>query len=253
MSDWSTIKVEKQLCEHIAGKRGYPGKYKIAMPKDGEYAEYHILHSENMCADRPNYCAVMFPEDFVFQLIKTEREQGQRFPRIKLSASEFQKVFAAMNKHLDRKDGDMWLAEVTDYAYRGQIEINREKRYAVGAVEGKWLYLNADDKRRISANGVELIRPLDKKDIEKFKLISQEYQFCLERIESIKEYQNHFFRELRLRSFKGSERIAIAEEHLSDVVSDELAIAESALLKQEERFEKFAQKDKNKENSDNGK
>ena len=106
---WKSFDVPASL---IGEKRTNASAYvityqtEVLLPKDGQYAGYCFLHPSKLVSERAGGVAsITYNDDFVFELIKKDREQGKRYRRYKLQAPELPALYEdAVRKVLSRRE-----------------------------------------------------------------------------------------------------------------------------------------------------
>lgn len=155
------IKVAKKYCEYKESP--YTCVYTIKMPNKSKYKGYSVDVSIYIVYDNDYFYVIKKPNknDYIFKLVKTsDREEGKRYSRPKLTWDEFVEEMQAYDKEIDIADSPKALVSFWRYTYdRWGHEEEREKEYCVGCIKGKWFIEEDGYKRhRLSADGVTLLR-----------------------------------------------------------------------------------------------
>lgn len=157
-----SIKVAKSLCKEEDGNQFHSAQLIVQMPKTSQYSDYHFKVYYYYEIGN-TYCELLEPKDttaFTYELIKTEREEGKRYRRPRLYWKDLKQEFEQHQQLFDKSALPKALAFVYDYQYKGSLELMKNGRFVVGAVDDKWFWVGVDDRRRISAKNFKLISNL---------------------------------------------------------------------------------------------
>ena len=155
------IKVAKKYCEYKESP--YTCVYTIKMPNKSKYKGYSVDLTPYIVYDHDYFYEIVKPNknDYIFKLVKTsDREEGKRYSRPKLTWDEFVEEMQAYDKEIDIGDSPKALVCSWSYSYnKWGHEEGREQEYHVGCIKGKWFIEEDTYKRhRLSADGVTLLR-----------------------------------------------------------------------------------------------
>ncbi len=160
------FKIARSRCKVVPGNEYCGESLRVRLPRESQYFGYEVsiycYESENIFfeAYRPR------EENWVFELIKSDREKGKRYKRYRLTWDELAKEFEEHQKQFDKSKCPKGLAYVYDYDYRGGVERDRFGKYAVGAVDGNWFWINEYERRLMPAKNFRLIGMLSSSEIE---------------------------------------------------------------------------------------
>lgn len=225
------IKIDKSLCKDNNNKF-YP-KVIVELPEQSSFAGYYFELSNIVVRTNYNQICKPYKSDFVFKLIKQEREPGQRYSRPALSWEALCREFEEHQKQFDKSSLPKALAYVNDYNYRNGIEWSRAGNFVIGAIEGAWFWKDEDDKRRVSAKNFKLIAFLPEeealvvsKKIERLEeIVSKLYSITSsnnikDQIDSFLQYGIKKLPELQVQAELMKSSIIALEESLKKEATD---------------------------------
>lgn len=164
------IKIAKKHC--MFQENAYSSSYFIQLPKTSQYKGYTVTVPTHIVTEHGEFYAIVRPwkEDFTFTLVKTEREEGKRYTRPKLSFDELAQEMKEYDDVFDLSKMTRALAKFNEYAYnRYGVEEGRETRFYVGYVKGKWFYEDNYERHLISAKHFTLLKgDLTEKEVETY-------------------------------------------------------------------------------------
>ena len=153
------IKIAKKHCTYQ--ENAYSSSYSIPLPKTSQYKGYTVTVPPHIVGEHGEFYAIVRPwkEDFTFTLVKTEREYGKRYARPKLSFDELAQAMKEYDDAFDLSRLPRALVKFNEYSYsRNGVEEDRNTRFCVGYVKGKWFYEENYERHLISAKHFTLLK-----------------------------------------------------------------------------------------------
>lgn len=166
------IRIDKKLAERIDESRFRSIYWKINMPKESRYSGYFFQCSNYFCEETSEYISLLpGKSEYLYELIKEDREQGKRYSRPKLSFEELQEIFAEHSKRFYHEDLPYALAFLKLYANNGSITAGRvvSQYFAVGKYSDKWFYESDTRRRKIGSRGVTILKELSSSEVQEIK------------------------------------------------------------------------------------
>ena len=237
-----SFKIDKSLCELIPGNQYCSDWLQVKMPKESQYAGYatriYLYSEESVC-----YVAYKSrSENWTFELTKIDREQGKRYKRYRLTWDELSAEFAEHQKRFDKSECPKGLAYVYDYAYRGGVEQSRTGKFVVGAIDGKWFWLDEYDKRRISAKNFRLISALDSKDVERVQSEIKELNRLEFEIDLLGGFNGVRDKFTQLRIDESFSKIEKARQAIVELINSEIEERKTAFNELMKKLEAYGEK-----------
>lgn len=124
MASWVSFDIPSDfLGGTLVSDSGYVKTYRteVLLPKDSQYSGYCFLHPSKLIVERVGGIAsITYNNDFAFTLIKKDREEGKRYKRHKLTATEILAIYEPeMQKVRVKKER----LEMTKRAQVGSVEV----------------------------------------------------------------------------------------------------------------------------------
>ena len=111
MTTWLRMEIpEKYIGEERVEGNDFIKTYKteILLPPTSEYAGYCFLHPSKLISYNYPLIAIVYNENFTFELIKKDREPGKRYKRHLLTISELMSIYSPeiskVKTRLERKE-----------------------------------------------------------------------------------------------------------------------------------------------------
>lgn len=145
MAEWVHFEIPVKLVgETTASGNDYVQTYRteILLPKGSQYEGYCFQHPAKLVSTGENLAKVTYNDDFVFRLVKKDREPGKKYKRYSLTVSEILTIYAPVTQKVKEQ---LERAEKRRQAEVGQVEALscaelRESYWAVVLRVGKKLY-----------------------------------------------------------------------------------------------------------------
>lgn len=155
----SVLKVKKHYCTLIENSYG-ADYYLIKMPNSSEYKDYSAQIYSGLVLPHDYFYSIKAPwkDDFLFKLIKNNREPGKRYKQPKLTWEELVQEFNVYDKELDVSTNPFGFAQFNIYDRSRTGVETYEKIYSLGRVDETWFYLENGERHLVSAKNFILIK-----------------------------------------------------------------------------------------------
>lgn len=150
----NVIYVDKKLVKRV--DNSYVNQLQVKMPPGSKYEGYYFNVSDYYAElDTVSAKIQQGSEDFLFILIKEQRELGKKYSRPKLSWNELAEEFKSCAEKHNTSLLARGLAFVYNYSCKG---LSKEGHFVVGGIRDKWFYITDNNRRLISAKNFKLIK-----------------------------------------------------------------------------------------------
>ena len=167
------IRINRQYCNLI--ENGYGADfYSIQMPNSSQYKDYTVNVYLNITVGRDYFIEIKKPiykEDYIFILVKTERQQGKKYKRPKLTYEELEEELKEYNAEFDLSQCSVALAQFNEYEFdKRHKDLTATPVYKIGHIKGKWFIEESFKRHLISAKNFKIIKnDLPEEEIERLK------------------------------------------------------------------------------------
>jgi len=124
MPEWKHFEIPRNLIgETIASGNDYIQTYRkeILLPKGREYEGYCFQHPAKLVSEGSNgLVKITYNDDFVFKLVKKDREPGKKYKRYSLTVPE---ILAIYEPAISKKKAQLEKAEQRRRAQIGSVEV----------------------------------------------------------------------------------------------------------------------------------